>query len=195
MVFVITADQRASRRLPDRVDAALALLAGRPLLRPFERTAGDELQGVADAAEIALEVVLLLVRARGWSVGLGVGPVEVPLPAQTRAGRGPAFELARDAVTRAKSRPDHVALSSPAPGASDAEALLSVHAAIVAGRSEAGWEAVDLMSTGMTQTEAAERLGISKQAVSQRLRAAGWEAQRSTTPLMLRLLSELDAAQ
>lgn len=194
MVFVVTADQRSSRRRPDLVDQARALLAPFPTLRAFERTAGDELQGVLDAAAPTVDVVLALVRDGGWSVGLGIGPVELPLPVQTRAGRGPAFEYARDAVTRAKSRAEHVALTAAAPGAADAEALLSVHAAIVASRSEAGWEAVDLVATGMTQTQAAACLGVSKQAVSQRLRAAWWESQLSTRSLLLRLLDDLDAA-
>jgi len=191
-VFVITADQRASRTKPDRVDAALRLLSPEPLLRAFERTAGDELQGVADDPVVALGAVLRLVRDGGWSVGVGVGAVRTPLPEQTRAGAGEAFERARVAVTRAKSRPDHVALVAAGVLADDADALLSVHAAIVARRSEAGWEAVDMVESGLSQTEVAERLGISKQAVSQRLRAAWWPQQLGTTPLLLRLLRGLD---
>lgn len=194
MVFVLTADQRSSRTHPDRVDDAFALLSAIPTLRPFERTAGDELQGVLDAPRPALDAVLALARDGRWSIGLGIGSVELPLPKQTRAGRGPAFEFARDAVTRAKSRPDHVALTAGGPEAADAEALLSVHAAIVGARSDAGWEAVDVVATGTSQTDAAARLGVSKQAVSQRLRAAWWDAQQSTTPLLLRLLAALDAA-
>jgi len=191
-MFVITADQRGSRSQPDRVDAALRLVGAAPLVRPFERTAGDELQGVADDPAAALGVVLLLVRDGHWSVGVGVGGVRTPLPEQTRAGAGEAFERARVAVTRAKARPDHVALDAAGADAEDADALLSVHAAIVARRSAAGWEAVDMVESGLTQSEVAERLGISKQAVSQRLRAAWWPQQAGTTPLLVRLLRALD---
>lgn len=192
MVFVVTADQRHSRRTADRVDAALALLNTRPTLRPFERTAGDEVQGVLAAAPDALGAVLALVRQGDWSVGLGIGPVREPLPPSTRAGAGPAFEHARSAVERAKARPDHVALSASGPATADADALLTLHAALVAGRSEAGWAAVDLVAAGRTQNEAAGELGVSKQAVSQRLRAAWWPHQRDTTPLLLTLLAGLD---
>src|SRR5690606_39564507 len=50
-----------------------------------------------------------LLRRERWSIGVGVGPVETPLPEQTRAGRGPAFEHARIAVERAKNAPGQVA--------------------------------------------------------------------------------------
>lgn len=192
MVFVVTADQKNSRQTPDRVDAALAMLNARPRLRPFERTAGDEVQGVLATAPDALGAVLALVRQGDWSVGLGIGPAREPLPPSTRAGAGPAFEHARTAVERAKARPDRVALSASGPDAADADALLTLQAALVAGRSEAGWAAVDLVAAGRTQNEAAAELGVSKQAVSQRLRAAWWPHQRDTTPLLLTLLAGLD---
>lgn len=194
MVFVVTADQRRSRRSADLVDTALADLNARPHLRPFERTAGDEVQGVLATAPDALGAVLALARRGEWSVGVGVGGVREPLPASTRAGAGPAFEHARAAVERAKARPDHVALAASGPDAPDADALLALHAALVGGRSEAGWAAVDLVAAGRSQTEAAAALGISKQAVSQRLRAAWWPHQRDTTPLLHRLLGALDDA-
>jgi len=49
-----------------------------------------------------------------------------------------------------------------------------------------------MVESGLTQSEVAERLGISKQAVSQRLRAAWWPQQAGTTPLLVRLLRALD---
>jgi hypothetical protein len=41
---------------------------------------------------------MFVARERTWSVGIGVGPVEEPLPASTRSGRGIAFTRARRAV-------------------------------------------------------------------------------------------------
>ena len=193
MVFVITADQRNSRSSPDRVEAMLDQLNSGQTLRRFERTAGDEVQGVREAPQDALAAALALLRDGHWSVGVGVGEVRAPLPTSTRAGAGPAFEFAREAVNAAKASPQHVALRAAGATASDADALLALHASMVQARSEAGWEAVDLMASGLSQTDVAERLGISKQAVSQRLRAAWWPQQSATTPLMLRLLSGLDA--
>ncbi len=93
MPYVLTVDQQGSRRSPDRVGEALRRLQGTvPTLLPFERTAGDEFQGVMAEAADVVTVVLELVRLGGWSIGVGAGPVSTPLPDSTRAGSGPAFQ-------------------------------------------------------------------------------------------------------
>lgn len=194
-MFVVTIDQRHSRRTGDRVDALLArLAAGRgPVVRPFERTAGDEVQGVLDDPEALVGLVLGLTREGTWSTGVGVGPVREPLPASTRAGQGPAFTLARDAVTRAKNRPTGLAVSGEDRAAARrAETALDLLAAAVARRSERGWAAVDLAAEGLAQAQVAERLGVSKQAVSQRLQAADWHLENPGRELAAYLLSEAD---
>src|SRR4051794_9066839 len=99
---VLTVDQRDSRRTPDRIPSTLAALADLSLRLPFERTVGDEFQGVLDSAEVLPAVVERLLREDAWNIGVGIGDVEVPLPDQARAGRGPAYLHARSAVTAAK---------------------------------------------------------------------------------------------
>ena len=193
-MFVLTVDQRHSRRAQDRVDALLGWLADRPgVLRGFERTAGDEVQGVMDEAAAVVDLVLGLVRRGEWSIGIGAGPVDEPLPASTRAGSGPAFVLARKAVERAKSSPQLLAVEAPdADRAASAQAALDLLASVVQRRSEPGWEAVDLISRGITQTEVAEALGITKQAVSQRLRAATWAPEVAGRDLAAQMLAAAD---
>ena len=193
-MFVLTVDQRHSRRGQDRVDALLGWLADRPgVVRGFERTAGDEVQGVMDEASAVVDLVLGLVRRGAWSIGIGAGPVDEPLPASTRAGSGPAFVLARKAVERAKSSPQLLAVEAPdADRARSAQAALDLLASVVQRRSEPGWEAVDLISRGITQTEVAEALGITKQAVSQRLRAATWAPEVAGRDLAARMLAAAD---
>ncbi|WP_433612873.1 hypothetical protein [Prescottella agglutinans] len=192
-MYVLTVDQRGSRRDIDRVAPLLADLAQHPLLRPFERTAGDEVQAVADDPAAVVDLVLDLVRRGHWSIGVGVGAVEEPLPAQTRAGRGPAFEAAREAVERAKKAPAAVAVEAEDPDAAlDADTALSLVALLVARRSPQGQAAVDLMARGLTQAEAAAELEITKQAVSQRLSAAGWHAEVAGRRLAARLLGRAD---
>lgn len=195
-MFVLTADQRGSRQSGDRVEALLRDLAGRPLepLRPFERTAGDEVQGVLDRPEAVVDLVLDLVRADAWSIGVGVGPVDHPLPASTRAGSGPAFVLARDAVTRAKSRPTGLAVSGGEPAARRAQAALDLLAGLAGRRTDRGWEAADLAGRGLSQVEIAHRLDISKQAVSQRLQAADWHLEPPGRELAAHLLAVADAS-
>ncbi|MGH8893562.1 MAG: hypothetical protein ACRDWY_09720 [Actinomycetes bacterium] len=195
-MYVLTVDQRGSRRTSDRVDGLLAALGSNPAayVRGFERTAGDELQGVLDDPPTVVDLVLRLVRDNAWSVGVGVGPVNEPLPESTRAGSGGAFNRARDAVTRAKSRPTGLAVTGgyPAADARRAQTALDLLAAVVARRSDRGWEAVDLAAEGLTQIEVADRLGVSKQAVSQRLQAAGWHLEPDGRALASHLLSLAD---
>jgi hypothetical protein len=196
-MLVLTIDQRASRREADRIEDLLTRLAARPeatrYVRGFERTAGDEVQGLLDSPDDAVNLVLDLVREGHWYVGVGVGPVRTPIPASVRAASGPAFLDARTAVERAKSTVARLAVIGPdADTAEDAEALLALLGAVIHRRSRQGWEVVDLMAEGLAQKDIAQRLGISPQAVSQRLRAALWNEERRVRPIASRLLREAD---
>ncbi|PQP21661.1 hypothetical protein [Rhodococcus opacus] len=192
-MFVLTVDQRGSRRDVDRVAQLLTEFAHRDLVRPFQRTAGDEVQAVVADPATVVDLALDLVGREHWSIGIGAGPVEEPLPAETRAGRGPAFESARVAVDRAKNAPGRVAVEGSDPdGATDADTALTLVAILVARRTEEGREAVKQMRHGSTQTEAARALGISKQAVSQRLSTAGWHVETAGRRLAERLLRKAD---
>ncbi|TYP90386.1 hypothetical protein [Blastococcus xanthinilyticus] len=190
MPFVLTVDQRASRRGPDRVADVLTELNGEAAtVLAFERTAGDEFQGVLAGPEAVVDVALRLVRLGGWSIGIGAGPVQHPLPASTRAATGPAFLAARRAVDAAKQRPVRLAVRGAVPpDAGDAQAVLSALAVLVGRRSEQAWEAIELVEAGRTQAEAAAELGVSRQAVGQRLAAASWELERELRPTAARLL-------
>jgi hypothetical protein len=189
--YVLTVDQRASRRGPDRVADALRLLDGAvPMVLGFERTAGDEFQGVLAEPADVVEVVLRLVRMGGWSIGVGAGPVQLPLPDSTRAGAGPAFLAARRAVDAAKQRPFRLAVRGAVPPeAADAQAVLSALAGLVDRRSEQAWSAIALVEAGRTQSDAADALGISRQAVGQRLAAGMWELERELRPTAAHILA------
>ena len=188
---MLTVDQKGSRRNPDRVADVLPELNGAvPTLLAFERTAGDEFQGVLAEPGQVVDVVLRLVRSGGWSIGIGAGPVQTPLPASTRAGAGPAFLSARRAVDAAKQRTARLAVRGAVPAdAGDAQAVLSALAVLVDRRSEQAWEAIALVEEGRTQAEAAATLGISRQAVGQRLAAALWDLEQELRPTAARLLT------
>ncbi|MGY2003514.1 hypothetical protein [Blastococcus sp. SYSU DS1024] len=191
MPYVLTIDQRASRRGPDRVGDVLAQLnADVRTVLAFERTAGDEFQGVLGEPDAAVDVALRLVRLGGWSIGIGAGAVQEPLPPSTRAATGPAFLSARRAVDAAKQRSVRLAVRGAVPAdAGDAQAVLGALAVLVGRRSEQAWEAIELVEGGRTQAEAAAALGISRQAVGQRLAAASWELERELRPTAARLLT------
>ena len=204
-MFVMTIDQQGSTRRGDQVASLLAHLAERGLTHPaegfvlgFERTVGDEVQAVLDSAERVVEVALELVRLDGWSIGIGAGEVHEPLPATSRAASGQAFVHARDAVERAKQRGSTVPLAvdgAHPERAGEAEALLRLLGAVVARRTAAGWAAVDALVAGaQTQKDVAARLGVSEQAVSQRLRTALWAEESANRPLAARLLTEAQGA-
>ena len=192
IVFVMTIDQRRSRRDVDRVESLLDALSRTSTIRRFERTAGDEVQGVLDDPAAVVDIAIMVIEDGHWSVGIGVGPVDEPLPPVTRAGRGQAFEAARKAVTSAKSAPGGVAVVGTAAEAADAETVLALLAFVISRRTDEGRSAVELVRVGSTQAQVAERLGISKQAVSQRLAVAGWASESRAAELAARLLGKAD---
>jgi hypothetical protein len=214
-MIVLTVDQRGSTYAADRVPEVLAEL-GRlthehdGLLVPFERTVGDEVQGILAAgrsgAQLAVDIALHLLRDQGWSIGIGVGSVEGPLPAVSREARGFAFYRARDAVERAKARGrgTSVAVEGLPPTATrpdlaaEVEALLRLLAAVRARRTPQGWEVADTLASledkPGRQRAAAQLLDISEQAVSQRVRAALWQEEEAVLPVAVRLLAELSSS-
>jgi len=192
---VLTLDQRSSRSRNDEVPALLAALAdlGPGVVMAFERTVGDEVQGVLGEGTAGVEAIARVLRLGGWNVGIGVGAVDEPLPTSTREGRGTAYLRAREAVTRAKSAPHRLTVVGT-PRDPDPEALetvLGLWAGLVERRSERGWEVHDLVTGGLTHAEAAARLGISASAVSQRAQAAGLVDEQRARRLAARLWSGL----
>lgn len=195
-MFVMTVDQVDSRTHPDAVPALLEALRRVPVRLPFERTAGDEVQGVLSDPRAVVDAWEAIVRDGRWTVGIGVGR-DVELADTSRASRGGAFHAARDAVDEAKTHPDRVAVrvsraSAEDAGAAsggttggggaltdvhgavdDAQAVLRLLAIVVAGRTDAGWRVIDAArgAPDATQAELADRLGITRQAVSKALRA------------------------
>ncbi len=200
--FVVIADQVGSRSGDDRVPAALEALAGMPLLLPFERTAGDEVQGLSGAAGSVVAAMVRLTRLGNWRIGIGVGTVDTPLPESTRAARGPAYLAARTAIAAARHSPTDLALRIAAVGgdarygelhepALDAEAALWLLRSVLGRRSREGWELMDLLDRGLTNAQAAAELGISPSAVSQRLNRAARQEEVRGVRLATRLLERV----
>lgn len=195
-VIVLTVDQQSSRSTPDLVPEVLTRLndasaLGKPLRR-FERTVGDEVQGILDSADATLSRLEMLIRDGRWSTGLGVADVDRPLPRSTRAGRGAAFLLARDAVTRAKQSPHRISVVGADDYRADQlETVLWLWSGVIGRRSARGWEVVDLLGEGLNHSETAERLGITQSAVSQRAQAAGLTEGRRAQRLAGQQIAEL----
>ena len=191
-VAVLTVDQRGSSKAlaTDRVPATLTGLSDVAMLRPFERTAGDEFQGVVgDPASLATLIERLL-REDGWSIGIGIGAVDVPLPESTRAGRGPAYLHAREAVTAAKNAPHRTRVIGEEP-ARALETIVWLWAVVLGRRTAGGWELADQVEAGATYDEAARRLGVTPSAISQRAQAAGIVEARRAKELVVQVAGKL----
>ncbi|WEO78680.1 DNA-binding protein [Cryobacterium sp. SO2] len=217
-MFVITADQIDSRHDRDRASEMIAELVHRhaaAFALPPDQTSGDEIQLLVPTAADAFNILLDLHRTGFWSIGLGIGRIRTPLPATTRQATGDAFIAARAAVTRAKRLEARFALDVPpesgpletadadsiawnvddSPGSStgaEVEALVTMLLLLRQRRTAEGWEAVDLLESGLAQTAIARTLGISTAAVSQRVKSSSWKVERAAHPALVRLLHNLD---
>ena len=214
-MYVLTIDQRGSSTDVDRVPGFLVELAGLSTAGRFERSVGDEVQGVVERPEEVVEIALHALRSGRWYVGIGVGAVDLPLPASPREGSGPAFVAARLAVERAKSAAAHVPLavvsgglrrgaaatspenSAGATACANAEAVLRLVGRLVQDRTAAQWKVVDVLrlvqhghtSTHGTQKIAARKLGVTEQSVSRALLRSGWQEEWAARPAAAMLLA------
>lgn len=208
-MFVLTIDQQASTRKGDRVPELLARLEPvatelQGIAFPFERTVGDEVQVALTNPESTVVLIREVLRAGGWSIGLGIGATTTPAATSSRAAAGPAFVHARTAVERAKRMSSVAATAVEADDATAAqhcEALLQLLGAVIGRRTVQGWEVIDALQPGpasmhltedhaRSQQQIAETLGITRQAVSQRLQTALWAEEVAALPLAAALLEE-----
>jgi hypothetical protein len=203
LVFVISADQKSSRTTKDLVAQWREVLNqdyADTLTLPADRNAGDEIQVLTADAATVLHIALRLARTGNWSIGIGVGDVRRPLPAETREASGPAFSAARNAVTDAKKRPTRFAVRADVageaaqawPSAQDVQSVIDLLLEVRKRRTEQGWELHDTLETVSTQAEAARILGITPAAASDRASAAALKIERQALPTIVRLLDNLD---
>ena len=216
-MFVMTIDQRGSTGAQDKVPELIARIS-RLSNEGFERSVGDELQGVvADAAEV-VDIALHALRTGSWYVGIGVGAVNLPPGASPREGTGAGFVAARRAVELAKAAATQVPLSvvsgSMVSGSTgkesgamrgkgeewnegvracaNAEAVLRLLGRVVQGRTEAQWRVVDALGGGYgehgRQKQVAAELGITEQSVSRTVLRSGWPEEWAARPAAAMLL-------
>ena len=176
MPVVVTIDQRRSRRSADSHGIKLAerlnALPDVLISRSFEVTVGDELQGVLTLPGHLIPVLRVIARQGGWWVGIGIGQVEV-WGESARLSTGTAFVRARRAVDRAKKVAWGVAVEGAGGRRVDElDRAIALWITLLQTRSERGWETVELRLQGLTEPEIAAQLGITQQAVNQRLRTA-----------------------
>lgn len=202
----MTLDQRGSRSGTDLVPQTLELLerilvGDMTPVAAFERTAGDEIQGVVADPKAVYAVVRMLLRDAAWYIGIGHGSIDQPIPVRAAEGGGSAYWVARDAVNLAKTKraSTPIAFVSHTHGelASDLNGLLQLLGFVLVERSAAAWQAIDLITTsygtpnGVTQKLAAQTLGITPAAMSARLSNAGLNQELEAQPVFLKMLALL----
>ena len=190
-MFAMTIDQRRSRDNPDAVPELLEALNTHRLVRRFERTAGDEVQGLIDDPGVAVDLVAAVASRGSWWVGIGIGEVETPIPRSVRESRGPALVFARAAVERAPKSSSGVAVSGE--DVVYAETAVQALAGIIAERSPEGHQAVAALQRSTSQRQAAQLLGISAQAISSRLRVARWADEQRMRELAVHLMTQVES--
>lgn len=204
-MYVLTIDQRGSTNDVDRVPELLGALGSHGVR--FERSVGDEVQGVLQDPSLVVDVTLHALRSGHWYVGIGVGPGTLPPDASPREGSGAAFVAARKAVERAKSAASHVPAAvvagrqehGPAVACANAEAVLRLVGRLVQDRTEAQWRVVDALRAKSgteqgpgrhgLQKQVARDLGISEQSVSRAVLRSGWQEEWAARPAVEMLLA------
>lgn len=182
----------------DRVPPLLESLRHMETVAGFERTVGDEIQGLVESAEQACAVIRHVLRIGGWHVGVGCGSVDADVLAEIRTGtirtaRGSAFIRAREAVEKAKRYPVSVAVVGPdREGSEAAQALLQLIGVVVTGRTVAQREVVELLDHKRSGQEIAAILGISEPSVSRRRSLSNVAEEEAAWPVAAKLLSDLD---
>lgn len=172
----------ASRRadLVQRSAAALSSLDG---VDGFDVVGIEDIVSTMADPSTVCDITMALLADGEWSVGIGIAQeheaarsaAQRTLPRNARAG------TVRVAV-----------VSAPPATAEDVAACFALLGQVLNKRTYEGREATALVRRGLSQNEAAEELGISKQAISQRLQAAGWAAETAGWRLAVNLLSKAD---
>ncbi|BAS08234.1 hypothetical protein AHiyo4_16560 [Arthrobacter sp. Hiyo4] len=209
-MYVLTIDQRGSTADVDRVpDLIAALRALTPA--PFERSVGDELQGVVEHAEDVVEIALYALRSGHWYVGIGIGPYSSPraeVPGRFRErlcgsakSRGTRQRLgwSRAIVGGVRQYWPWTGDASPRQGramaSANAQAVLRLIGRVVQQRTPAQWRVVDRLRALQggegkhgSQKHVAQELGITEQSVSRAVLRSGWLEEWAARPAAAMLL-------
>ena len=189
-MYTVYARYRGSgRRRAELVAASAAALSGMPGCENIRVVDVDSIVGTMDSPTATTALLMALISAKDWAIGiavkkpLGAGGDQVPELEQ--AAKGLLSGVPRAGSLRATvlgGRADAEGRST------DIIAVFALLQHVLARRSPQGREATSLMRDGWTQIEAAAELGITKQAMSQRLAAAGWHAEEAGWRLAVNVL-------
>ncbi len=172
---------------------ALSTLEG---VGEFRALGVEDICAAIESPEALCDIAMALLSDGSWSIGIGIVPgvsaaegneddeeharqvATAALPARTRAG----------GVWVRVEDPDSPGRARPTSDSADITATFALLGHALSKRTFEGREATSLVRSGLNQNEAAAELGISKQAMSQRLQAAGWQAETAGWQLAVNLI-------
>lgn len=173
--------EKARATVVERSAEALSSLPG---VAGFEVLGVEDIRSQVADAEAALNLIMALLSDGNWAIGLGIAD------GSGRSAPSDASTTATAAVgTRAGQVRVIVDRQNATTEAADIAATFALMSHVLHKRTYEGREATSLVRRGMNQNEAAATLGISKQAMSQRLQAAGWPAEQAGWQLALNLIT------
>lgn len=189
-MFVVRARYRGKElRRAALVKKSAAALATLPGADTFHVVGVEDVEGVLTTAEATCDVVMALLSHGDWAIAIAAAPTEEQartMAAKLLGAQGRAGTVCVDARLAARGSRQHAKAL-----AADITAVFVLLGHILSRRTMEGREATALVRSGLNQNESAEQLGISKQAMSQRLQAAGWNAELSGWRLAIRLLGQV----
>lgn len=182
-MFAVHARYRgnAPRRadLVQRSAAALSTLDG---VDGFNVVGVEDIASTMDEPSTVCDITMALLADGEWAVGIGVA-----------TGKDTALSAAQGTLPRnARAGSVWAEVTNSPTAAEDIAACFALLGQVLNKRTYEGREATAMVRSGLTQNEAAEQLGISKQAISQRLQAAGWAAENAGWRLAVNLLTTAD---
>lgn len=164
---------------------------------PFTALSGQLLLGVPTDADAAVDAILRTARLNFCNIGLGVGSLYEPVPAEADLVQGRALRRAHGALEAAEHRGERVPICvSTANTDLDAEleGLLRLIGQSIRTRTESEWAVVDLLTPGVRgqQKAVAQTLGITPQAVSAAIVRSGYNDELGARSGIARLLEFAD---
>lgn len=164
---------------------------------PFTALSGQLLLGVPADADAAVDAILRTARLNFCNIGLGVGSLYEPVPAEADLVQGRALRRAHGALEAAEHRGERVPICvSTANTDLDAEleGLLRLIGQSIRTRTESEWSVVDLLTPGVRgqQKAVAQTLGITPQAVSAAIVRSGYNDELGARSGIARLLEFAD---
>ncbi|WP_040353592.1 hypothetical protein [Corynebacterium caspium] len=160
-------------------------------VEPFQILGVEDVRTTVDSPTALCNLVMALLSDGQWAIGIGIGPLdakELTLEAASVAidGRWRARHVAVFPVNLDQS--PHL-YQEQQQLAKNIAATFTLLGHVLAKRTMEGRQATSLVRQGLTQKQAAAQLRITKQAMSQRLQAAGWPAENQGWELAHNLIS------